>query len=447
MEPGQTSERTNSMRFTKLWLLVFAAFAVAGLVSACGEDPAEVTDTAGVSDTAAITDSVTTPIAPTSAERASVVTDAPIDQLADGFNNAGLDILRSQPLADNAVLSPVSIGHAVLMARAAADETTGRAIDSALALPDGLAPHDAWNAIDQMIDAANAQATDINSEPSPVVKIADRIWPSSRITPDQQWVDLLATHHGSDVATIDVSQAEASRAEINRWVSDATEGLIEDLVPKGFIDNSTTLVLTDAIYFKAQWQTIFGKYGVVAGDFTKLDGSTEPTTFMRDLENAGARGMGDGWAAADLGYLGGDFSMLVIVPDEGRFEEIRSGLDTDLLAEIDAGITPGPYELLLPRWDDATNIDLLPWLTGIGAAPGNYPGITPGTFLGGAVHAADVAVDEIGTVAAAATALGFNESGPPEPEFTIAADRPFLYVIRHIDTGLVLFAGQVTSPN
>ena len=116
------------------------------------------------------------------------------------------------------------------------------------------------------------------------------------------------------------------------------------------------------------------------------------------------------------------------------------------MSEISA-IEPGPYELLLPRWDDAAQIDLLPWLTEIGAAPGNYPAITPGTFLSGAVHAADIAVDEMGTGAAAATALGFDESGPPEPEFTIAADKPFFYLIRHNETDVILFVGQVTNPN
>ena len=54
--------------------------------------------------------------------------------------------------------------------------------------------------------------------------------------------------------------------------------------------------------------------------------------------------------------------------------------------------------------------------------------------------------NETGTVAAAATALDFAESGPPEPEFTIAADKPFFYVIRHNETGAVLFSGQVTNP-
>lgn len=56
-------------------------------------------------------------------------------------------------------------------------------------------------------------------------------------------------------------------------------------------------------------------------------------------------------------------------------------------------------------------------------------------------------MDEWGTVAAAATALSFDESGPPEPELVVRADRPFYYLIRHLPTGLVLFAGQVTDPN
>lgn len=390
---------------------------------------------------------VTSAIEPTTATRAEVIADAPIAMLAGGFNDAGFDILRSQPSTDNAVLSPVSIGHAVLMARAAADDPTGAAIDQALGLPDGLAAHDAWNAIDQMIAAANGATTDINQEPSPIITMADRIWPANDITPEQEWVDLLATHHGSDVSTIDVTEPEASREEINLWVSNATEGLIPELLPRGFISSDTTLVLTDAIYFKAQWQSIFGKYGTVDGEFVGLDGTTEPVSFMRDLENSGARGIGDGWMAADLPYRGDEFSMLVVIPDEGRFGEVRTNLSSTLLSEIDAVIEPGPYELLLPKWDDDANIDLLPWLTEIGAAPGNYPSITPGTFLSGGVHAADIAVDEMGTVAAAATGLGFEESGPPEPEFTIAADKPFFYLIRHNSTGLVLFAGQVTNPN
>jgi serpin B len=393
------------------------------------------------------TSAATTTVEPSSLDRAGSIATAPIADLAAGFNNAGFDILRSQPLGDNAVLSPASIGHAVLMARAAADESTGAAIDDALNLPDGVGAHDAWNAIDHMIDEANGATTDINQEPTPIITIADRIWPAAGVTPDQDWVDLLATHHGAEVSTIDVTQPEVSRAEINQWVSDATQELIPELLPAGFINGNTTLVLTDAVYFKAQWQSIFGKYGTIDADFHNLDGTTQTTSFMRDLENGGARGIGDGWVAANLPYRGDTFSMLVVVPDEGNFAALRDRLSDTLLAEIDAAIEPGPYELLLPKWDDDANIDLLPWLTEVGAAPGSYPAISPGSFLSGGVHAADIAVDEIGTIAAAATGLGFDESGPPEPEITIAADKPFFYVIRHDESGLVLFAGQVTDPN
>jgi serpin B len=138
--------------------------------------------------------------------------------------------------------------------------------------------------------------------------------------------------------------------------------------------------------------------------------------------------------------------MLVIVPDQGTFADFVAGLDQATVDEIDVSLTTGPYELLLPKWDDNYQIDLGPWLGDIGAAPGLYPAISPDAFLGAAVHAADIAVDEYGTVAAAATGLGFGESGPPEPELTVAADKPFVYLIRHRASGLVLFAGAVTDP-
>lgn len=423
--------------------LVSTLCGVALLAAACSSDSAtNAGDTAAPSTTSAPLTSATTPIV-----RAELIADAPIPTLTGSFADLGFDLLRSQPISENAVLSPTSIGHAVLMARGAADEATGAAIDEALGLPIGIGAHDAWNEIDQLIAAANGTTTDVNQEPTPIVRIADRIWPAEGVTPDPDWVELLRGHHGSDVETIDVTQPEVSRALVNNWVSDATEGLIPELLPAGFINPNTSLVLTDAVYFKAQWETIFGKYGTVDDAFNLLDGSTTPTTYMRDLENQGARGTGDGWSAANLPYRGDDFSMLIVVPDAGRFEEIRNRLDDTFLFEVDSAIEPGPYELLLPKWEDDANIDLLPWLTDIGAAPGSYPGISPGSFLSGGVHAADIAVDEMGTVAAAATGLGFAESGPPEPDITIAADKPFFYMIRHNDTGLVLFVGQVTNPN
>ncbi len=375
-------------------------------------------------------------------ERADTISTAPVSELAAGFNDAGFEVLRDQPTEDNTILSPLSIGHALLMMRAAADEPTGAAIDTGFALPEGIEAHDAWNTIDQSIEATNGTSTSMADEPTPIVAIADRIWPRNGLELGQDWVDLMSTHHGADVETIDVGAPEESRATINDWVADQTNQLIPELLPPNFITGNTLLVLTDAVYFKAQWKLIFLKYGTVDDTFTNIDGSESTVSFMRELEQPAPRGLGDGWAAAELPYLGDDYSMLVIVPDD--FESFRADLSQTTLDEVDAAIEPGPYELLLPKWEAESDIDLLPWLTEMGAAPGAYPAIANG-FIDGAVHAAVISVDEIGTEAAAATGIGVAESGPPEPEFTIAADRPFLYVIRHVDSGMVLFVGQVTQ--
>jgi serpin B len=101
---------------------------------------------------------------------------------------------------------------------------------------------------------------------------------------------------------------------------------------------------------------------------------------------------------------------------------------------------------MLPRWSSTTNLNLSAWLSDRGAAPGAYPGIGPDVGLEHVVHGADIEVNEWGTVAAAATGMSFLMSGSRPPDISIKANRPFLYLIRHRPSGLVLFAGQVTQP-
>ena len=414
-------------------LLVFAM-----LAAGCGAEAEDETPVASSGSVVEPSDGL---------ERAAADPGAPVPELVGGFGDAGFELMRSQPVEGNLVFSPLSIGHALLMARGAADSSTGAAIDAAFGLPDGLAAHDAWNTLDASLAASNGTAVGIDDSDSPIVTVADRLWPSAAADPDQEWIDLMATHHGAGVESIDVADGEGSRDRINDWVADQTNELIPELLPSGFITPATVLVLTDAVYFKAQWRSIFGKYGPQDGPFTLLDGTEVDTQYLVDLEQPGPRGAGDGYVGAEIPYLGDDYTMLLIVPDEGRFDEIRQHLSTELLAEIDASFTTGPYELRMPEWETSTTIDLLGWLTDLGVAPGAFPGIGPGVFLDGAVHGADIAVDEVGTEAAAATGLGFAESGPPDPELVVAADRPFIYLIRHVGTGAILFAGQVTDPS
>jgi serpin B len=211
-------------------------------------------------------------------------------------------------------------------------------------------------------------------------------------------------------------------------------------------------VLVNAVYLQADWFRPFGKYPTEDASFTRLDGSTVTVPLMHELELSGPAVAAGDYAATEIPYAGGELSMLVVVPAAGRYEQIEARLGSGLVAEIDAAAATTSVELWLPRFDSNATLDLRDAIEGglgvegLFGVPG-WGGIAPEITLEQAVHAADISVDENGTVAAAATGLGFEESGPPEPEITVRADRPFLYLIRHQPTGAVLFVGRVLDPS
>jgi serpin B len=290
-------------------------------------------------------------------------------------------------------------------------------------------------------------ASDADAQEQIFLTVADRIWPAVDLTPAQGWIDLLASHHGATVQPLDFSSDPvSSRDVINSWVSDQTRGLIPELLPEGIINEETLLMLTDAIYFEASWAVPFPEEFSVVDDFILLDRTTIETEYLHKIDSSDRTAIGEGYVAAEIPYAGGAFVMVVIVPDEGQFGDFRDRFDQELIDEIDTQLTVRPFELLLPKWETTTNLDLGGWLTDMDISPGSLPGIDPEAFIGGAVHAADITVDEKGTVAAAATAIDIEGAAPPEPELTVKVDRPFFYLIRHQTTGLVLFAGQVTQP-
>src|ERR671911_235132 len=136
---------------------------------------------------------------------------------------------------------------------------------------------------------------------------------------------------------------------------------------------------------------------------------------MHELELSGPAVAAGDYAATEIPYAGGELSMLVVVPAAGRYEQIEARLGGDLVAEIDAAAASTSVELWLPRFESDATLDLREAIEGGLGVEGlfgvaGWDGIAPGIWLEQAVHAADISVDENGTVAAAATGLGFEES-------------------------------------
>lgn len=373
-------------------------------------------------------------------------TSAHLEDLVAGLNGAGFELFRAaaEGSDEDAVVSPLSIGLAFGMADVGATGDTDAALVEFFGLPSS--GDERWSAF----NALDLEMTDVGE---PIVRLANRQFPDLRFETVDGYDETLARYFGVAVEPLPLqAEPEASRRRINEFVAERTEELIPELLPSGFVNPQTVMVLVNALYLEADWARPFGKYPTADEPFTRLDGSTVTVPLMHELELRGPAVATETYAATEVPYEGGELSMLVIVPEEGSFEDVQARLGEGLVNEIDAGAREGAVELFLPRFESDSNVDLRDLMeTKLGVADifgvDGFGGIAEGITLEQAVHAADIAVDEVGTVAAAATALGFAESGPPTPEVVVRADHPFIYLIRHELTGAVLFVGRVMDPS
>jgi serpin B len=163
---------------------------------------------------------------------------------------------------------------------------------------------------------------------------------------------------------------------------------------------------------------------------------------------------GDGWQAIELGYQGETAAMDIIVPDEGRFEEVESSLDEAAASAILESLQPTSVMLALPKFQYESAFGLGDQLMALGMKDAfdpdvaDFSGMTDkrDLYISAVVHKAFVAVDEKGTEAAAATAVIMETASARMSDVTLTIDRPFLFLIRDIPTGQILFVGRVLNP-
>lgn len=366
--------------------------------------------------------------------------------LPDGLNRFGLEyygLLAARSPGENVVFSPLSIGIAFGMADAGARGETAAQIEEVFHLPgSGDELHAAFNALDQALGEVGEST----------LRLANRMYPATGYQLVPEFVETLGASYGAPLERLDfAADTDAARERINGWVAERTEERIPELMPSGSITPETVLVLVNALYLEAKWSQPFGKYPTESAPFTRLDGSRVEASLMHNAELEARYVDAGGYQAVELPYGDGDLSMLVLVPEEGRFADVERRFDAERLAALDEAMSEGVVDLFLPHWSASFAVDLVETLPELGLElpfrGGDFTGISPrNPFIGAGVHAADIEVDEEGTVAAAATGLAFAESGPPTPDAVIRADRPFLYLIRHAETGAVLFLGRVVDP-
>jgi serpin B len=370
-------------------------------------------------------------------------------------NAFGLELFRRAGAADgNVVVSPASVALALAMARAGARGETAVEMDAVLH-DMATDAHAAWlNALDAALTGRSGTFPDTAGKPQPVsLRIANAPFSQRGMTLHEAYLEALASRFGAGLRLVDYqADPETARRSINGWVSDQTERRIPELLVPGVITRDTRLTLVNAIYLKAPWLTPFSPEATKPGTFTRADGTTIEVPMMAgNLTVPYAEG--SGWRAVELPYVGGSLALLVIVPDSmGTFE---TSLTPELLAEIAGGLTERPVQLTFPRFGIESKVDLATTLAAMGMPlafdpdRADFSGITTEErlFISAVIHQANIDVDEKGTEAAAATAVVMRATAEPGTPVTLRVDRPFLFALRDVPTGTILFLGRVADPS
>ena len=371
-------------------------------------------------------------------------------------NAFGLDAYRRLVAADpgaNLILSPASILAALSMARAGAAGTTAAEMDAVMR-GIGADENAEWiAALDQSLNAKTATFEDAQGHRQEVtLRSVNAPFAQAGYPLEDAYLTALAQRFGAGLQLVDfVAAAEDARVAINGGVGDHTEDRIPELLVPGTVDDSTRLVLVNAIYLKAAWRLPFSEDATEPAPFTGLDGTTTDVAMMH-LAAGFPYAAGPGWQAIDLGYVGGALSMTVIVPDD--LAVFETTLDASTLASITEALAYQEIQLALPKFGTETQVGLGDVLKAMGMPtafdPGaaDFSGMTAADrlFIGAVVHQANIDVDEKGTEAAAATAVEMAASGMPAEPVTLTVDRPFIFALRDLDTGAVLFLGRITMP-
>lgn len=392
----------------------------------------------------------------------SVSLDPDAKALVESTNGFSLDLLREAEARDgNLIISPASVSTAVGFAYRGAVGDTAAQLKTVMRYP--FDP-------EQNLRASGAlMATMSFSAKGRDLRTANAIWLQEGMPFNERFEQDMNAYAKAGIGRVNF-QADPDGATrlVNRWVEGATSGNIAELLQPGIVTTGTRAVLVNAVWFKAEWQFPFSKEATRSEPFTAIDGTVSNTSLMHQWGRFAAFRRDD-VSVIQLPYKGGEVALVVFLPDKAgalpKFEEsLTPKALSRWLADLDK-TAPRETVLTLPKLKLRWHSDLAGDLARMGApiafsdgadfsamARLPYPGGNPeeiGLKISHVIHEATIEVDEVGSEASAATAVIMDvivtagrRGPPPPPPFVFKADKPFLFALRDLRTGLLLFVGR-----
>ena len=364
------------------------------------------------------------------------------------FAFALYDKLRNNDPNANLFFSPYSISTALAMTYAGARGNTEKQMATALhfTLP-GQRLHRTFGTLQkQLVQGDKSRGYQLF--------LANALWGQKGEPVLKEFMDLTKDYYGSGFSQLDfANETEKSRQIINSWVEEKTKEKIKDLIPPGGVDTATSLVITNAIYFKGEWKAKFEKeytrladFAVSAKDKVKID--------MMLIEEKFKCYADEKMQAVELPYESNELSMLVLLPEDTEgIKELENTLTTESLNTLLSKMQTEKIEVYLPKFKMTWGtFPLKEALIALGMRDAfdrgekmaDFSGINGkgGIWISDVFHKAVIEINEEGTEAAAGTAVVFTKC----LAMVFRANHPFIFIIKDNRSGSILFMGRVMNP-
>ena len=399
--------------------------------------------------------------------KAAVIDSSALDSFVAGQYDLNFELMRGSSSLDgqNAMISTFSIQTALGMVWAGAAGDTKSQMATALHFDDHT--HDALNKINAVILGKNKAAEEKGSKnsgdysytPEQVIKTSnDLYYAVDSYAWKDSWLKVLDNSYDAGITEMDfAADPEAARKYINKVVSDNTNQRIEDLIPEGSIKQNTAAVVTNSIYLKAPWASRL-HFGSGDMDF-HVDASTVKKVDAISAKDSLSYVKGSDYAAVSVPLRDSDFQVLFVLPDDGKYDDVWSGLNGRKISELFVSMSVSTVELVLPKIEFTTSLVLNDALKAGGmvdafdGAKADFSDMYDVSATNSilkidlVLHKSFIAMNEDGVEAAAATAVIMSgNSGEPEEVVEFTLDRPYIFVIYESSSKSPLFVGRVLDP-
>ncbi|XP_068147292.1 serine protease inhibitor 42Dd-like [Drosophila tropicalis] len=349
----------------------------------------------------------------------------------------------------NIVFSPFSIQTCAAMARLGAKKETAEDLDRGLGLVSDT----------KKIAESFHQAL-LPYKKSKILHIANRIFVMKGLKLRHEFNKLLSKQFLSSAKSLDFGNSKKAAADINKWVEKQTKNFIKNVVDPNSISSKSRIVLVNAIHFKGNWVHQFKVRETKPEPFKLKDGKSIQVPMMNVVNTFGHAVLPELDATVlQLPYKDSDLSMLIVLPNSKTgLPQLEKKLRSTQLSEITkklVKLNQTRVMVKLPKFKAEFKMELTDVFQKLGmtrmfSSSADFSGMlknSQGVQISSIMHQAFIDVNELGTEAAAATAITDNIKSlliSPDPVH-FHADHPFAYYLLNKDN-YVLFAGKLLKP-